>query len=197
MAARYTILVRLLHTGDYFARLRQRVCGAVFDSCPGSITVGVMYRVLSVTYPRPWQALALHAVLLVGVAAQLKIAHFVAAGLLPPGATAGARRAWAAAGALLSTLVGVLMLRSHSREYNASFRSSPARWRELYVYCDDDAFVHAADTTATMAARREAGVDVSALRLASSLHVAHLLRHPAAYEEALTGFIGRVMRGES
>lgn len=183
--------MRLLYTGERFAALRARVCGVVADSCPGTITLGVMARVLSVTFPAAWQRLLLRAALAAALAAEFAVARYIAAGLRPR-ASAAALRGWGVAGVVLASVVAALSVRSHSREYNAAFRSAPARWRELYVFCDDDPFVDAADTAATAAARSAQGVDVSSLRLPSSAHVSHLLRHPAAYEAAIVAFVGRI-----
>ena len=61
--------------------------------------------------------------------------------------------------------------------------------QRLYIYSDGDMMIPADHVEAFAAVRQAAGAQVTHCKLAGSMHVSHMRKHPEAYTKAVAEFL--------
>ena len=169
--------------------------GAVFDSCPGSISsIASGARAFLATQP---SALSIAAVGGAVLGAPVAIVALLRAAFSRVGAQRPTRAAVLAALVLCALYAAAQRRKSAAflRGLSAAARTAP----ELYCYSDGDAVVPAAPIAALIA-RRMRGAPGKSLRVVqrrwkASGHVAHFRIHRTEYVEAVLNFVSAVATG--
>ena len=211
---RHGVVVHVFSNGGCFVYeeilrnegLRSMVRGAIFDSCPGRLSIWRLYLVLRQMASGGGGGGGGGGAASVGgnrgTQWQRRLGFDLAALALPAFLAFSLTRTALAGGAVrlrllsLAVVAGFMWWGQESRDwaYWHGLRSSPSRAPEMYLYSQSDELVGSDRIDALVEHRRQLGVPVHARRWGQSRHVGHYRDHPVEYRQLVATFLDQLQQ---